>query len=58
VDCICCQLEYEASGDAQLPDIDSNVMDSFSMGDRGVSTLTEVAKADTEDADSFQIALS
>jgi len=33
-------------------------MDSFSMGDRGVSTLTEVAKADTEDADSFLTALS
>ena|GEM_PF-3595377 len=58
MNCICRRLEYGSGGDAQLPDIDSNVMDSFSMGDRGVSTLTEVAKADTEDADSFLTALS
>lgn len=57
-DCLCRQLEYGSGGDDVVPDIDPEVMDSFSMGDRGVSILTEVAKTDLDDADSFLSALS
>ena len=57
-DCLCRQLEYGSGGDEVVPEIQSDVMDSFSMGERGVSILTEVAKTDLEDADSFLSALS
>lgn len=57
-DCLCRQLEFGSGGDEVVPEIQTEVMDSFSMGDRGVNILTEVAKADLEDADSFLGALS
>jgi hypothetical protein len=57
-DCLCRQLEYGSGGDDIIPEIDPDVMDTFSMGDRGVSILTEAAKSDLDDADSFLGALS
>ena len=57
-DCLCRQLEYGSGGDETVPEILPEVMDSFSMGERGVSILTEAAKEDLDDADSFLGALS
>jgi putative nucleotidyltransferase with HDIG domain len=57
-DCICRQLEFGSGGDDIIPEVDSEVMDSFSMGDKGIHILTEAAKADLDDADSFLGALS
>ena len=57
-DCLCRQLEFGSGGDEVVPEIQADVLDSFSMGNRGVNILTEVAKADLEDADSFLGALS
>jgi putative nucleotidyltransferase with HDIG domain len=57
-DCLCRQLEYGSGGDEIVPEIDADVMDSFSMGERGVSILTETAKVDLDDADSFLSALN
>ena len=57
-DCICRQLEYGSGGDEVIPEVDSEVMNSFSMGDRGIHILTEAAKVDLDDADSFLGALS
>ena len=57
-DCLCRQLEYGSGGDSIVPEIGDEILDHFSMGDRGVQILTEAAKADIDDADSFLSALA
>ena len=57
-DCLCRQLEYGSGGDSVVPEISSEILDHFSMGDRGMQILTDAAKADIDDADSFLSALS
>lgn len=57
-DCLCRQLEYGSGGDSIVPEIGDEVLDHFSMGDRGLQILTEAAKADIDDADSFLSALA
>ena len=52
-DVLCHQLEFGSGGDEQVPDVDESALDRFSIGDRGLTTLKEVAEADLEDAESF-----
>ncbi len=57
-DCLCRQLEYGSGGDSVVPEVSEEILDHFSMGDRGMQILTEAAKADLDDADSFLSALA
>ncbi|MDP6038952.1 MAG: HDOD domain-containing protein [Candidatus Latescibacteria bacterium] len=56
-DAICRQLEYGSGGDNLQPDPEESALDRFSLGDRGLSILTEAAQEELENADSFLSAL-
>lgn len=56
-DVICRRLEYGNGGDNQKPDPDSAALDRFSLGERGLNILVEVAEEELEGAASFLSAL-
>ena len=55
---LCKQIGYGSGGDDQVPEIDESALDRFSLGDRGMSILTEAAEEELQDADSFISALA
>jgi hypothetical protein len=57
-DVICRQLEYGSGGDDKIPEVHEAVIDQFSLGERGLKIITEAAKEELLDADSFLAALS
>ena len=56
-DVLCRQLGYGSGGDDLVPEIDESVLEHFSLGEKGMKILTEVAQADLDHADSFLSAL-
>jgi putative nucleotidyltransferase with HDIG domain len=57
-DIICRQLKFGNGGDDQIPEPDEAALDRFSLGDRGMKILVEVAEVELEGAASFLAALS
>lgn len=57
-DCLCRQLGFGSGGDSVVPEISDETLDHFSMDDRGMQILTDAAKSDIDDADSFLSALA
>ena len=57
-DVICRRLEYGNGGDNQKPEADITALDRFSLGERGLKILIEVAEEELEGAASFLSALA
>ncbi|MFT5368441.1 MAG: putative nucleotidyltransferase with HDIG domain [Candidatus Latescibacterota bacterium] len=57
-DIICRQLKFGNGGDDQIPEPDEAALDRFSLGDRGMKILVEVAEVELEGAASFLAALA
>ena len=56
-DALCRKLEYGSGGDAVVPEIDENVLERFSLREKGLQILEEAVQEDLQDADSFLAAL-
>ena len=56
-DALCRKLEYGSGGDPIAPEIDENVLERFSLREKGLQILEEAVQEDLEDADSFLAAL-
>lgn len=57
-DHLCRQFGYGNGGDEQVPEIHPAVLDRFSLGERGLTILSEVAEQELEGASSFLAALA
>ena len=57
-DCMCRQIGYGSGGDSHVPEIGNEILDHFSIAERGLQILVEAARTELDDADSFLGALS
>lgn len=57
-DHMCRKLGYGSGGDEQVPEINPAVLDLFSLGERGLNLLFELAEKELESATSFLAALA
>ncbi|MBT3604743.1 MAG: HDOD domain-containing protein [Candidatus Latescibacteria bacterium] len=57
-DHMCRKLGYGSGGDDQIPELNPAVLERFSLGERGLNILFELAEEELESATSFLVALS
>ena len=57
-DHLCRKFGYGSGGDEQVPEVHPAVLDRFSLGERGLAILAEIAEKELEGASSFLAALA